>query len=110
MEIESFDSFDDMMKRLQKAMKAADARVRPWQAAIIPGDYFLRSTEYGFDIYGVVLKDDEPREPHLQHYRLCECYSIACQEGEVGDVHVSSIEQILSEAEFEEAKQGGWDE
>ena len=47
MEIEFFDSFDDMMKRLQKAMNIADARVRPWQAAIIPGDYFLRSTELG---------------------------------------------------------------
>ena len=108
MEIEYCDSFDDMMTRLQEAMKAADARVKPWQASITSGNYFLQQTEYGFHIYGVVLKEDTQRESHLQHYRLCKCYSVACPEGEVGDVHVSSIEQILSEAEFGEARENGW--
>lgn len=108
MEIESFDSFDDMMRRLQEQMKAADARVEPWQAAIKPDDYFFRNSGYGFPIYGQVLKEDEPREPHVRHYRLCNCYSMACIEGEMGDVHVSSIERIISEAEFEEARSQGW--
>ena len=108
MEVEFFDSFEDMQKRLQQQMKAADARVQPWQAKIKPGDYILRETEYGFPIYGHVLEQYGPDQPHLRHYRFCKCYSVACPEGEVGDVHVSTIEQILSEAEFEEAKKQGW--
>ena len=108
MEVEFFDSFEDMQKRLQEQMRIADSHAGPWQIQIKPGDYFQRDSGYGFPIYGEVLQEDEPREAHVQHYRLCRCYSVVCVEGEVGDVHVSTIEQILTEAEFEEAKEHGW--
>lgn len=108
MQFEAFDSFDDMMERLQQAMRAADARVHEWQAAITSDDYFLYDSRHGFPIYGQVLEQYGLEQPHLRHYRFCKCHSIACPEGELGDVHVSSIEQILSEAEFEEARQEGW--
>ena len=65
LQFESFDTFDDMMERLQEQMKAADAGVKPWQAAITTGDYFRRWCEYGFNIYGEVLKEDEPRDDLL---------------------------------------------
>lgn len=30
-------------------------------------------------------------EPRLKHYRFCRCFSVACPEGELGDVHVSVV-------------------
>lgn len=109
MEFEAFGSFDEAMEKLGREMRAADARVQPWQAAIKPGDYFMHGTPYGFNIYGEVLKEDEPREQPLRFYRLCQAYSVACPEGEMGDVHVSVIERLLSEVEFREAKDRRWD-
>ncbi len=84
MEIAFCDSFDDMMRRLQEQMQAADDRVQPWQSAIPPADYFLGWSSHGFAICGVVLNEDESRDSHVQH------------------------QQILSEAHFEEARYNGW--
>ncbi len=108
MEFEAFDSFEEMMARLNEQILRADAEVENWQARIKPGDYFRRSSGYGFDIYGEVLQEEEPRELRLRPYRFCNCYSVACPEGEMGDVHVSTIEVLLSKAEFEEAQEQGW--
>lgn len=81
-------------------MQKADERVQEWQKAIKKGDYFWQETEYDFNIYGEVLEDDY--EGELQHYRFCKCYSSACPEGEIGDVHLSVISGILTREEFEE--------
>ncbi len=99
---------EEMLQRMEEARTAADARVQPWQAAIKPGDHFTRDSGYGFPIYGHVETEEEPREPHLQHYRFCHCYSIACVEGEYGDVHVCTIDKLLDSGSFEEARQRGW--
>lgn len=107
MNVEGFDSLDDIMRRLREDMAAADARVQPWQAAITTGDYFQRAA-YGVRIYGEVLDNPDPREPTLQHYRFCRCYSMMCPTGELGDVHVSTIERVLKPNEFEAAKQRTW--
>jgi len=108
MEITPFDSFDEMMERLRREMAAADARVQPWQAEVEAGDYFVRQTPYEFQVYGEVLPDEEPREADGRHYRFCKCYSIACPDGELGDVHVSVIERLLSRQEFDDAKRSRW--
>lgn len=108
MSVEPFDSFDDLMERMQENMRAADANVQTWQAAIKSGDRFVRQTAYGFPIYGEVLPDEEPRNVNVQHYRFCRCYSIACMQGELGDVHVSVIERLLADDEFVAAKERGW--
>jgi len=84
-------------------MQAADERVQEWQKAIKKGDYFWQETEYEFSIYGEVLENDY--EGELQHYRFCKCYSSACPEGEIGDVHLSVISGILTREEFEERMQ-----
>jgi len=88
---------------LSQAMQAADERVQEWQKAIKKGDYFWQETEYEFSIYGEVLENDY--EGELQHYRFCKCYSSACPEGEIGDVHLSVISGILTREEFEERMQ-----
>lgn len=108
MEFEAFDSLEEMLERIDQARRAADAQVRPWQAAIKPGDYFRKDSGYGFPIYGHVENEEEPREPELQHYRFCHCFSVACVEGEYGDVHVSTIDAVIRQDLFDEARQRGW--
>lgn len=108
MDVQSFDDFDEMFERMQRDREAADARVQPWQAAIKPGDYFQRNSGYGFHIYGEVLPDPEPREEFLKHYRFCKAYSVACADGELGDVHVSTIDKLIEKTVFEDARKRGW--
>ena len=101
MNITLYESTEEMLDDLNQAMQAADDKVKPWQAKIKKGDCFWQDTEYGFKIFGEVLKNAYC-EKHLKNYRFCKCYSEACLEGELGDVHVSSIFGILSREEFEE--------
>jgi hypothetical protein len=101
MNITFYDSTEEMLDALADAMESADEKVKPWQAKIKKGDCFWQDTEYGFQIYGKVLKNAYSEE-HLRHYRLCKCRSEACPEGEMGDVHVSVISGLLTRAEFEE--------
>lgn len=108
MAVQSFDSFDEMMEQMRRDQEAADARVEQWQTEIKAGDYFRKPSGYGFPIYGEVLPDEEKREPALRYYLFCQCYSIACVRGEMGDVHASTIERLLSRQEFDDARKRGW--
>ena len=101
-------SLDDFFEQERKAQEQANARVQPWQAQIQPGDYFKRWHNAGFNIYGQVLEDEEPRHPSLQYYRLCRAYSLSCPKGEMGDIHVAQIANLLSEEQFREARDTGW--
>ena len=101
MNITFYDRTEEMLDDLGQAMQAADEKVQPWQAQIKKGDYFWQDTEYGFQIYGEILKNAY-REKHLKNYRFCRCYSEACTEGELGDIHVSIVADLLTRAEFEE--------
>ena len=47
-------------------------------------------------------------EAYLRHYRFCRCFSVACPEGEVGDVHVSAVLCLVSRAFFEAMRREGW--
>jgi hypothetical protein len=107
MEVEFFDSLEEAQARLHQAMEAADARVKPWQAAVKVGDCFIAdSGEEDLLVFGEVLEGYQ--ETHLQHYRFCRCFSVACPEGEVGDVHVSTVLCLVSRAFFEAMRQEGW--
>ena len=101
MNITFYDNTEDMFDALTDAMESADEKVQPWQAQIKKGDCFWQDTEYGFQIYGEVLRN-APRAKHLRHYRFCKCYSKACPDGEMGDVHTSIIGGILTREGFEE--------
>jgi hypothetical protein len=107
MEVEFFDSHEAAAKRLRQAMEAADARVTPWQAALRPGECILSIVEDGLVVFGEVLEGY--REPHLKHYRFCRCFSVACPEGELGDVHVSTVACRISREEFELARASEWE-
>jgi len=104
--IQEFDSFEEMMEAIERAREEADKRVKPWQRKIKVGDYFEKETPYGFKVYCEVL--DEYDEPHLKNFRFCRCYSVACPDGELGDVHVSTAKRKITKEEFEEMKRRGW--
>jgi len=106
MEVEVFDSHEAAAQRLQQVMEAADARVAPWQAAVGPGDCILSIVEDGLVVFGEVLEGYA--EARLRHYRFCRCYSVACPEGELGDVHVSTVACRISRQFFEQMRQAGW--
>jgi len=106
MKVEFFDSLEEAQDRLREAMEAADGKVKPWQAVIGPGDCFVTDSLDGLLVFGEVL--EAYTEPHLRHYRFCRCYSVACSEGELGDVHVSTVLCRVSRAFFEAMRQAGW--
>ena len=107
MKVEFFDTLEEAQARLREAMEAADARVKPWQAAVKVGDCFIADGgEDGLLVFGEVLEGYI--EVHLQHYRFCRCFSVACLEGEVGDVHVSTVLCRVSRVFFEAMRQAGW--
>jgi len=68
------------------------SKTRLWRAAVKPGDCFVMDSGDGFLVFGEVLEDGEPGR--LRHYRFCRCYSEACPEGELGDVHVLGLHKI----------------
>jgi hypothetical protein len=96
-----------MLDDLSLAMQEADDRVESWQAEIKKGDYYMQETIYGFNIYGEVLRS-APRAKHLRRYRFVKAYSLACSDGEPGDVHVSVITQIITKEQFEKARKNRW--
>ncbi len=108
MDFDEIDSVEGILNAIERRRKLADASVTPYQAASKPGDYYSYMTPYGFSIYGEILTEPEPRPPALQHYRFVRAYSVACPEGELGDMHVSTIDRILTSAEFLLAKSRMW--
>jgi hypothetical protein len=106
MSIFEFDKYEDIMEALWRDQAAADSRVQPWQAEIKMREYFIRRV-HGIPIYGEVLKERK-KPKHLRNYRFTKCYSVILPEGEKGDIHVSTIEKILTKAEFEDARGRGW--
>lgn len=94
------------MEALWKDKEAADSLVQPWQAKIKARDYFMRRV-HGIPIYGQVLKENK-RPKELKNYRFTKCFSVICPIGEKGEIHVSTIEKILTKEEFKEARMRGW--
>jgi hypothetical protein len=105
-----YGSFEEMMDDLARAMKEADARVRPAQAAIRPGHYFI-NFRHGPDlpIFGEILDirtlgvdeeeqeyiDEEYTQPHMKFYRPTKAYSVTWPEGEHGDIDLREIYAII---------------
>jgi hypothetical protein len=88
-------------------METANDNTQEWQKALKKGDYYRQDTEYGFSVYGEVLKNAY-REKNLRNYRFVKAYSEACPEGEMGDIHCSVVDEIITKEQFEEAMQNGW--
>jgi hypothetical protein len=96
-----------MLDDLSQAMQEADDKVKSWQSEIKKGDCFWQDTEYGFNIYGEVLKNAY-RQRSLKNHRFVKAYSLACFDGELGDIHLSVVSKIITKEQFEEARKNGW--
>ena len=100
MNVSFYENVDDMFDDLNASMEAADAAVKDWQTKIKVGDKFIQETDMGFNIYGEILELHKRR--HLKHYRLSFAFSEACPLGEMGDVHVSSVTDIINEEAYQD--------
>jgi len=102
MQIEPCESIEELVRSEEFARQAADSRTQDWQRQIKKGDCFKRLTPYGLEIFGEVLKGYEAED--LKNFRVCRCYSFVCPEGEIGDVHVSTIDSLIDRDTFEMVK------
>lgn len=109
----SFESVGDLFDQIQKDRQAADDRVELWQEKIQVGDFFVRLANCmgtPIMVFGEVVESqyEEDREsyarPHMKHFRLTKSFSVLCSEGEFGDVHVSTIDSVITKGMFEAAR------
>lgn len=134
-EVKFYDSLDDMWEDEARMREAADKRVTPVQARMKVGDCYMRyESDVGLVVYGEVLDpcvpaapyedvSDEEREeirqqgeifnePHMQHFRFCRCFSQiddwTVKTGELGNVHVSTMDLPIPRRVFEVARKLGW--
>jgi hypothetical protein len=97
MPIEPVHDLEDFFDRERRAKAAADARIRPEQAELAKGDYFVRQSDgLPIPIYGQVLKAPY-RAKHMQGYRFTKCYSQMCPDGEMGDIRIRYDDPLTKE-------------
>jgi hypothetical protein len=127
MEFKTFDDIDDMLAVMTEAQTRADEAANDYQKTAKIGDCYVRfEPALGIMIYGELLDpiegereagadEDEIEyarqmysQPHMENYRFGRHYSEMCPNGELGDVHVCSIMQVVSREQFNLAKALGW--
>ncbi len=127
MKLVTFATMEEAIEHMDESRKAADAAVDPYVDAQI-GAFFVRVAS-GYLIYGEILDPSKPLDegehdpeyleeiaeegkiydrPHMKHYRFARCFSAACVEGELGDIHVATIAHILTKDQFELAQKLEW--
>ena len=123
----SYDSDEEMADALSAANSEASLRVDDWQAAITAGCfYYAVDYEEQLVIYGMVLDpvageraagaserevqyvEEMYKAPGMESYRAARSYSVYCPEGEMGDIHVSTVSGVLTQGQFEAAREQGW--
>ncbi len=99
-----FNTTEEMFEALEESMKAADAATEDWQQDFEAGDCFLQATAgtLGFNIYAEIIKTYP--EGRLKNYFSCCAYSVACPNGEMGDIHASSVTSRIDREIFEVIK------
>jgi hypothetical protein len=122
-DITFYGSFEEMMEDLGRAMKEADARVRPTQANMEPGKYFI-NFRHGpeLPIFGQVLDykklgvnpeeqgyiNETYEQPQMKYYKPTRAFSDACPQGELGDLHLSEVDAIIDPELFEYYQEHNW--
>lgn len=92
---------DEMSFAEQMAQGFAGANVLRWQRELKKGDCFVYFAD-GLAVYSEVLADD------TSDFRFTRSYSVACDTGELGDVHLSVIFKRISRQQFETFKANDW--
>jgi hypothetical protein len=115
MSIRPFNTIEDLFAFEREAQSQANSRIQPFQSALKEGDcfcYLSAERQPNVIIWGEVLPldpediaDGYEQDPN---YRFTRCHSIACPEGELGDIHVSVVHAVVSRTIFEKARAAGW--
>ena len=130
MEVQRFDSIEEMFDSIQKGVQQAKARATAEQNAITYGDYWFRFWPEGeLAIFGYIMTEDElysssayddalpeeiayekeaAKKNYANGFRFGRAYSVVVDYGELGDTHVSTMTKISKEM-FEVAKLYRWD-
>lgn len=114
MKIVTIDNIDDFFAAEARAREEADKHVQPFQADLRPGDFFIRYlSDEDLVIWGEILEPHPEdahlyEQPHMANYRSTRCFSLACPEGEIGDIHVVTVTTAIGRAQFEAARAAGW--
>lgn len=132
MTVETYATTEELLASMTSAREAADESIQPWQRELKPGDKVVRL--YGdLVIFGQLLDVlelerqeydlDDPEEAAqcaemarfyspsgdwYQSFRFGKFYSVACTEGELGDVHLATVAAKITEGTYELARVGGW--
>lgn len=120
MTIRSVDSIEDFFSEERENQEAAALKIPSWAGSIKAGDFFVRKV----DVYGETLtiwsevlpassdEDEEGNEiPGTYEgtaYRFTRSFSAVCTTGELGDVHISTVERLITREEFQAARAAGW--
>jgi len=122
----------ELFRSENEARQIADSKVAPEQVALKPGDFCVR-VAHGITIYSEILDAanlllngrqvndldedeleeyqdvlDSYKEEALKHYRFTRSYSYLCPQGELGDIHISTVHRIITKEEFLAAQCKGW--
>jgi hypothetical protein len=105
-EITTYDSWEDAQRDIERAMRSADARIKPWQNRIKPGDCVLSMAE-GELVFSEVL--ESYTEDRMRGFRFVRSHSVFVGDaGELGDLHVCQALRVLTKEEFEYARDNSW--
>jgi disulfide oxidoreductase YuzD len=111
----------ELLRESDKAAKEAAKFCQKWIDLFVPGTKYAKiNEEADLIIYGEILdplsmvEDEEELEYIKELYessperRFVKAYSVACEEGELGDEWPQTIHFILTEEDFQLAKAMRW--
>jgi hypothetical protein len=103
------EDFEDFARIEDAAQQAAAEQIQPWQRELKPGDFFYRNHPCGVTIFGEVLPvDADEADEQMPDYRFVRAYSQVLPEGEMGEIHISTVAGVLTAEDFAAAKARGW--
>lgn len=134
MSVKSFGDPLEMFEEMRRNKERADQQIEDWQRSIRPTAKVIRIAEMGgrhILIYGEIIDIVESERAHYnlndpmeaaefdyverrygedwqRSFRFGRFYSPLCVEGEFGQIHLATITGVLTEAEFEAARNQGW--
>lgn len=137
--VKSYRNFKELIDGWEKDQLAADVGVQDWQRSAKPGDHFLTLPLCGVKVLPVFVEIIDPmdwwvkkgvvsalqlsgealeeytaeleiyKKPHMVNYRLTRSFSVQCPNGEMGDVHVSTLVKPLTSIEWMIFRRHAWD-
>ncbi len=104
--VQTFESHEEFKNAIFENERIAYDSTEEWQKNLKPGQFYI-SLFQDMIIYGKILEIiEEDGKP--SNYRFVKAYSEMCQEGELGEMHVSTVTCSISECLFDFAMQSGF--